>query len=380
MMIPSLPMTKNSMKNAFFVAILCLAGCGDRGGSSGFGPASEPSAHDAPVIWGLSAKERFRFEPVSPATGSQKSESADASSLRLAFDLPQGWTELPATANRMANFRIGGEEGAECYLSLLGGDGGGLVANVNRWRQQLSLEPLDEAAVEALPRVSLFQRQAVLLECSGTWKGMDGSRSDADWGLIGLLLVNPQASAFLKMTGPGAVVTAEKERFLALSRTMRFENAPAEPAPPAPQPDDSLPMGSAQGLSWTVPEGWKQGPAKPMRAANLIPREGLECYLAVLDGDGGGAMANINRWRQQMGRGGLSPAEIEALARVEVLGRQAHVVEIEGDGENAGKKMLGLVAEASGRAIFVKMTGPSQAVAHEREKFLAFAASIREAP
>ncbi len=61
---------------------------------------------------------------------------------------PANWQAAPGSSLRLANFRIP-EAGpsAECYVVILAGDGGGEAANVNRWRGQLGLEPLDAAAI-----------------------------------------------------------------------------------------------------------------------------------------------------------------------------------------------------------------------------------------
>lgn len=369
------------MKNFSKTQILLLLGfafsaCSKSEENQGFSAARELSGAQAAIVWGQNAKERFRLEPMPHAAKGHQEGDHEEAALKLAYDLPQGWSELPSNANRIANFRVAGDEKAECYLSLLGGDGGGLEGNVNRWRAQLSIKPLTPQEVAALPRETLFQRQAVLVESSGIWKGMDGSQSQEGWSLLGLALVNPQASAFLKMTGPTATIAGERERFLALARSFRFESAPA----PASKPDDSLPMGNAQGLSWTAPQGWQQAPEKPMRVVSFLPQDGIDCYVAVLDGDGGGALANFNRWRGQMGREPIREMEFDALPRILVLGTQAPLLEIEGEGESAGKKMLGLVAQVHGRSVFLKMTGPVDAIERERENFRVFAASLRENP
>src|SRR5262245_25745365 len=51
---------------------------------------------------------------------------------------PAGWTEQPASGMRAASFRVpAGEEFIEVSVVPLGGEAGGELANVNRWRGQL---------------------------------------------------------------------------------------------------------------------------------------------------------------------------------------------------------------------------------------------------
>ena len=51
---------------------------------------------------------------------------------------------------RLVNLRPAGDPSAECSLVVLGGDGGGLTANVNRWGDQMGLGPLSEEEVERM--------------------------------------------------------------------------------------------------------------------------------------------------------------------------------------------------------------------------------------
>lgn len=71
------------------------------------------------------------------------------------WDVPQNWTEQPASGMRMATFMIPVSSGeAECSVFELVGQAGGTVENVNRWRRQLGLaadtpESIQAAAVPA---------------------------------------------------------------------------------------------------------------------------------------------------------------------------------------------------------------------------------------
>jgi hypothetical protein len=290
---------------------------------------------------------------------------------------------------RTANFRPAGDARAECYLTFLVGDAGGLGANVNRWRTQLALPPLTVTEIEALPKASFLGRDAALLEATGTWKGMNGGESASGWGLLGLLLVDPNESAFLKMTGPAKVVAAEREAFLALAKSFRPAGAhdphasAQEPGPDASKPAASTPKAkdpakpsatNGAALSWTIPEGWRQAPEKPMRAASFFagPGEEVECYVSVFPGDAGGVLANVNRWRGQLELPELTEVDVQHLERIPMLGREAVVVEAEGK----GAKLVGAACQGSDRSVFVKMTGPPDLVREQRGAFLAFCTSL----
>jgi hypothetical protein len=93
---------------------------------------------------------------------------------------------------------------------------------------------------------------------------------------------------------------------------------------------------------------------------------------------------NVDRWYSEMGKPGPTDAELAALPRAKVLGGEAVFVEVEGtfrgmSGEPIeGAGLLGMVLERDAGSVFVKMTGPADEVRAERERFRAFAESLRE--
>jgi hypothetical protein len=127
-------------------------------------------------------------------------------------------------------------------------------------------------------------------------------------------------------------------------------------------------------FTWKVPEGWTEGPAKQLRVVTFRPDADprVECYVTILAGAAGGLEANVNRWRQQMRLAPLSGEALATLEVVTVLGREARMVDI--DGGAVG--IRGLVCELGDRTLFVKMTGPSESLLAERERFLAFCRSL----
>ncbi len=138
-------------------------------------------------------------------------------------------------------------------------------------------------------------------------------------------------------------------------------------------------------FTWTLPEGWTEAQATPMRLGNfkLASNPDAECYVTLLQGAAGGVDANINRWRTQMGQPELKPEEIAALPKLTVLGQPASLVEIKGSfagmmgDAKPGYMLLGVVCSLEGQALFVKMTGPEAAVAAEKERFSALCQSLK---
>ncbi|HEV8111956.1 MAG TPA: hypothetical protein VGR31_04220 [Planctomycetota bacterium] len=324
--------------------------------------------------FGLGASPHGSAAGKAPATvpdGSSGSKSP------IAWTVPAGWTELPPTAMRTANFHPGGDPHTDCYLTLLGGDAGGLGANVNRWRAQLSLPALSPSEIDALPRSPFVGGDAVLVEANGTWRGMNGTDSNVGWALTGLLHVDPNGSAFLKMTGPADVVAAQHDAFLQLARSFRSAKAEVhgDEVRFAPAGDDHAARSSTGEFSFEIPAGWRKAPERPMRNASFYagPGEDLECYVTVFPGEAGGILANVNRWRGQLGEPAIADADLAALHRIPMLGREAVLVECTGK----GSQLVGAACAGADRSVFVKMSGPPERVQQQRSAFLQFCASIR---
>jgi hypothetical protein len=358
------------------LAVMALLACG--------GDSSEPRPITKERRWqpvgstpiaGVSSEERFGYERRPTATD----ESAGKTTPGLAWDTPHGWRELPPRSMRLADFHVAGDERAECYLSILGGDGGGLVANVNRWRGQMSLPPVGEEALAAAPRVPFLGGDALLIDLSGTWVGMDGEQAGTNYRMLGLIAVDAGGARFLKMTGPADVIEPEVEAFMDLAGSFRLAGARAPVAADVAQGERS-----PGGLTWRAPESWRRAGDRPMREVTyLLGADGeAECYVSLLSGTAGGVFANVNRWRTQMGQGELSASEFALLQRIPMLDTEGIVVEVDGTYRGMGDELieeaalLGAVCELAGRAAFVKLIGPEDVVRGARDEFLAFCQSL----
>lgn len=136
-------------------------------------------------------------------------------------------------------------------------------------------------------------------------------------------------------------------------------------------------------LTGTAPAAWIALPAAEFRLLNY--RFGAsgkgEVYVTLA---GGGVAANVNRWLAQFGRPPLDDAALAALRRVPVAGSEGVWVEAEGPyraamgrPEEAGFALAGVLAEAEGQTLSVKMVGPAAEVAAEKPALESFAASLK---
>lgn len=159
------------------------------------------------------------------------------------------------------------------------------------------------------------------------------------------------------------------------------ERMPADPETPASAPDEADPSASVPTRSpWTVPAGWIADPEpRPMRLATFVapdPGGAVEVAITRFAGRVGGELANINRWRGQMGLGPIEETELEPLIdRFESPGYEGYTVRI----ESAGGVMLaaGVYDAAIDQTWFVRATVPDAAAADRMQaELFAMARSI----
>ncbi len=140
------------------------------------------------------------------------------------WQVPEGWSEAPPTAMRIGNFKLASSPETECYLTLLKGAAGGVDANINRWRRQMGQPELKAEEIAALPKVDTLGQTAPLVEITGSFTGMAGQQFP-DYTLMGIVAVLTDQTLFVKMTGPAAVVKAEKDHFLSFCKSLSQEAA-----------------------------------------------------------------------------------------------------------------------------------------------------------
>jgi hypothetical protein len=129
------------------------------------------------------------------------------------WTVPSDWKEVSGGQFLVAKFLI--NDGAVTLnVSSSVGDGGGLAANVNRWRGQLGLAPVTE--VSAVP-VQISAGKAGRVDMDGT---------DAQTGkpakLIGIVVTQAGRTWFYKLMGDPAVVQSQQAVFLQFVQGVKY--------------------------------------------------------------------------------------------------------------------------------------------------------------
>lgn len=160
--------------------------------------------------------------------------------------------------------------------------------------------------------------------------------------------------------------------------------APATPADAqAAMAAQAVPTAGDDALAWSAPAHWQAGPTKPMRKATFLVPAGAgvtgsaELAITAFPGDVGGNLANVNRWRQQLGLPGIAAADLgAALQHLHVGALHVDVVELVGAAEPR-QRVLGAIVPVAGATWFFKLSGPDALVAAEKEAFLAFLHTLK---
>jgi len=160
---------------------------------------------------------------------SQKETGSGATDIPFAWDAPAAWKEVPGSAMRMANFTFGESAEGQCYFTILRG-GGGLLLNLNRWRGQMGLDPVDAAALAGLPDKRFLFGNGKLIELDGAFKPMGASEALSDYKMLGIIMPEMdmgeiKVAFFVKMTGPRDLVESQRENFNAFCASLRMKRA-----------------------------------------------------------------------------------------------------------------------------------------------------------
>ncbi len=140
----------------------------------------------------------------------------------LAWKAPEGWERGLERPMRIVTYTPEGAENSEVYVTALRGMGGGVLPNINRWRSQMDLEPIDEAGLETMDKITVLGEAAPLLDVRGTFTGMSGP-SFEDFGMLGVIKDVDDHTLFIKMTGPAEVIEAEREAFVNFCESLVYQ-------------------------------------------------------------------------------------------------------------------------------------------------------------
>jgi hypothetical protein len=151
--------------------------------------------------------------PGHPAIGDVNSAAQSSASIshegRPNWTVPSDWKEIPPAQFLLAEFSIAGGK-ADVNVASLAGTGGGVPANINRWRGQLGLGPLSEENFsKSVETINVAGGKASLVDLTGT--NMETGQTTR---LVGVIAPQGDRTWFYKLMGDANVVAAQKDAFI----------------------------------------------------------------------------------------------------------------------------------------------------------------------
>lgn len=268
-----------------------------------------------------------------------KSIGFDSKSGEPTWKLPENWSRKPGGQFRFATLELKTDsvplELSVSRFPLRGDEETYMLSNVNRWRGQLGLRSLTPDQLS--DSLELFE--------------LDGL-----------------AANFVEITGQAPLQNQTRPPFAGQGGGANADVAAA----------------TKTSLSYETPDGWRAGKLFSSRggitmryeAAFDIASGGLSAQVTVsrFPPKGLSLLNNINRWRQQVGLGTVTDAEVdESTMKVQMGDTLGHYIELMGESQAT----LALVSATSKATWYYKLSGDVDLVRQEREKFRDFIRSVK---
>ncbi|MFQ5598958.1 MAG: hypothetical protein ACE5G2_00230 [Candidatus Krumholzibacteriia bacterium] len=330
-------------------------------------------------------------------TTAPSNETSEPQGEPIRWTLPEGWRQLPGQGMRYATLAVeSGDDPLEVRVTPLGLVARDPLANVNRWREQIGLEPIGPDALATVMRsIDIDGHTAHLIDMVGP-AGGSGARQQV---LSAILAAEERVWFFLIMGPPERVAphAAEFEQFVSSIR-LPPSSAP-DPAdvaglppghPPVQDAPADVPASGADTAkpTWTLPPGWQEQPGTSrFRVATFrVTGAGHTAEVAVtrFPGDVGGLLANVNRWRDQVGLAPVRALEEQPIDHLEIDGNPAGLLDLiapgagaDSEAARARKRMFVVLVSRPDMTWFLKMTGPEPLLEKQKDAFDAFVHSVR---
>lgn len=257
------------------------------------------------------------------------------------WTVPKAWKETPEGGMRLATITIPDEPSLEFSVTSLPltmeNKDRYRLANVNRWRRQLSLPPIELGELRK-------------------------DTGDADT-IFQLPLANGGEATVVDFLG-----TSQGGGMMAPFASMAASDRGGMPAggpPPADKPDS--------GLTYEKPDGWKTAAGTAFSQAAFTVGEARVTISALSATND--IFANVNRWRGQVGLEPIPKEELNDRTETITLGDGQEGVYAVLNGTD-GKSMLGVIAKRGEKMWFVKMVGDNATIAKEKPQFEDFVKSL----
>ncbi len=290
--------------------------------------------------------------------------SASTQTNDLSWEKPEAWESTALSSFRKGSFSFTSSSGQKVDISIITfpEKAGGLFENINRWRDQLHLLPLSQDQLsDNTTSINIAGQSATLVEMVSEAAIIEEKFKSR---IIAAILPDDQQSWFFKMIGEDTAVLSQKETFISFLTSIKREPPKSEVAQPN------------QEISYQKPTNWKELPPTPPRQASFQVKEDGDISIIAFPGEVGGNLANINRWREQIGLSPINNEDLPTITETIMMGDSpALIVHIENQ-----ESILAAILPQGSKTWFVKFRGPSDIVSSEKATFLQFLQTIHFNP
>jgi hypothetical protein len=331
-----------------------------------------------------------RPAPVQPAAAPPGMDAAmpasdiPVSPAPVRWTTPAAWQELAPTSIRLGNFVVPGRGGGKTEVTVLSfpGSVGTELDNVNRWRNELKLPPVGADKITSEP-VTIDSMKGRLYDISGP-----SSRT------VVASLPRHGATWFFKMRGDKDTVADAKPVFLEFLQSVHF-NAAGSEAPTGASlegaiasPHGNLAAAPAESSGdepkWTPPANWTEKKPGHMIFKSYSAANGqgktASVNISFFPGDVGGAFANVNRWRAQIGLPPVAQDKLDSVTQpLDTAGGRATLVDFTGTDPRTGQaaRLVAVMVPHGDNTWFYKLSGDGPVVGDQKESFVKFVQSVR---
>ncbi len=252
---------------------------------------------------------------------------------KIEWVLPAGWQRLPGNEMRYATLVLNGQPSLEMSVTTFPSrpdlpHSDQVVQNINRWRGQLSLPPIDDEDLA------------------------DQSEKLTQGGVIGYW------TSLIGRPKPKPAAMAPPQRSQPVQQSSETAERGTEPTLPA----------------YDTPAEWSEGPPAMFAVVSLQVADGETKAAITVTSARGNRLDNVNRWRGQVGLGPITEAELTSTAKkVEVGSLSGDLYEM----AEGGRSIFGVIVEDRGQMWFVKLAGDTALAERERGRFEEFLKSLR---
>lgn len=286
---------------------------------------------------------------------------------RAKWKLPDGWKEEAGNQFRTATIVLPGEKRLEITVNSASWPGTeeSVLANINRWRGQLQLPPIEAKQIADVSREAKAGGKTItVVDMKGQYSG--GMAAPFASGALGPRATGPPTKAPELPAGHPPIDTA--------------------PAPARDTASSAIPK-------FKKPPSWKEAPPSGFRKVDFLLADGTKeahVWLSDFPLDAGPMIAdplvNINRWRGEVGLSEIKKEDLPSVTQeIKIDGQPALYAEMVPDASKPAESKnneatLAAIVKNGGLIWFIKLKGDRDVVTKHRDEFKAFLQSLKFSP